>query len=149
MWSELLAESTRLFDEFDWLSREMDRLFEPLGSPGLRSALGSGYPTVNVATDDHAVHVLVFAPGVAADKIDVQVQGRNLTIAGKRDVVADPAKDDQQIWVNERFAGEFRRSLMLPEDLDTAKVEAQNRDGVLWIRIARSEAAKPRKIQIH
>ena len=148
MCSELLAESTRLFDEFDWLSREMDRLFEPVGSPGLRSVLGGGYPTVNVASDDSAVHVLVFAPGIAPDKLDVSLQGRNLTISGKREAVA-AARDEHQIWVNERFAGEFRRALTLPEDVDASKVEAQSRDGVLWVRIARSEAARPRKIQIH
>jgi HSP20 family protein len=147
MWSELLTESTRLFDDFDWLSREMDRLFEPLGSPGLRSTFGGGYPTVNVASDDNALHVLVFAPGIAADQLDVSLQGRNLTISGKRE--GHPDSDDNQVWMNERFAGEFRRSLTLPEDLDTAKVEAQSRDGVLWIRLARSEAAKPRKIAIH
>jgi HSP20 family protein len=147
MWNEMLNESTRLFDQFDWLSREMDRLFEPLGSPGLRSALGSGYPTVNVASDDDAVHVLVFAPGIAAKELDVSLQGRNLTISGKREG-ASP-KDDHQLWTSERFAGEFRRSLTLPEDLDADKVEAQSRDGVLWIRIGRSDATKPRRIQIH
>lgn len=147
MWNELLAESTRLFDDFDWLSREMDRLFEPLGSPTLRSSPRSGYPTVNVATEEDKVHVLVFAPGISADKMDVSVQGNTLSVAARREPEA--ASDDRQIWVNERFAGEFRRTLTLPEDVDATRVEAQSRDGVLWIRIARSEVARPRKIQVH
>lgn len=147
MWTELLAESTRLFDEFDWLSREMDRLFEPLGSPSLRSQLGGGYPSVNVVTDEDAFHVLMFAPGITPDQLDVSVQGRNLMISGKRE--APSTGDDRQFWINERFAGEFKRALTLPDDLDPARVEAQSRDGVLWIRVGRSEAAKPRKIAVH
>ena len=38
MWNTLFGESTSLFDEFNWLSREMDRLFEPMGIPALRTA---------------------------------------------------------------------------------------------------------------
>lgn len=146
MWNDLIAESTRLFDEFDWLTREMDRLFEPLGVPSLRSTSPGGYPTVNVATEEDKVHVLVFAPGTTADQLDVQVQGNVLSIGGKR----EPAAADQdQMWINERFAGQFRRTLTLPEDVDPQRVEAQSRDGVLWIQVARSEAARPRKIQVH
>ena len=147
MWTQLLSEPTRLFDEFDWLTREMDRLFEPMGIPGLRSTSPGGYPTVNVATEEDKVHVLVFAPGIASDKLDVQVQGNVLSISGKRDGVA--ADGDTRIWADERFAGEFRRVLTLPDDVDPNRVEAQTRDGVLWIQVGRSEAARPRKIQVH
>src|ERR1044071_4300143 len=113
MWSELLTESTRLFDEFDWLTREMDRLFEPMGVPGLRSTSLSGYPTVNVATEEDKVHVLVFAPGIRSDQLEVQVQGNVLSISGKRDDVA--TGDDTRVWADERFAGEFRRVVTLME----------------------------------
>lgn len=146
MWNDLIAESTSLFDEFDWLTREMDRLFEPLGVPGLRSTSPGGYPTVNVATEEDKVHVLVFAPGLTADQLDVQVQGNVLSIGGKREPVAS---GESQIWINERFAGQFRRTLTLPEDVDPQRVEARSRDGVLWIQVERSEAARPRKIQVH
>lgn len=147
MWNDFIAEPTRLFDEFDWLSREMDRLFEPLGVPGLRSTANGGYPTVNVATEEDKVHVLVFAPGIPSDKLDVQVQGNVLSVSGRREL---PQSDDgTRTWISERFAGEFRRTLTLPEDVDPQRVEAQTRDGVLWIQLARSEAARPRKVQIH
>ena len=147
MWTQLLSEPTRLFDEFDWLTREMDRLFEPMGIPGLRSTSPGGYPTVNVATEEDKVHVLVFAPGIASDELDVQVQGNVLSISGKRDELA--TDQDTRIWADERFAGEFRRVLTLPDDVDPNRVEAQTRDGVLWIQVGRSEAARPRKIQVH
>lgn len=147
MWSQLLSESTRLFDEFDWLTREMDRLFEPMGIPGLRSTSPGGYPAINVATEEDKVHVLVFAPGIPAEHLDVQVQGNVLSISGKREGLA--AGDGTRVWSEERFAGEFRRVLTLPDDVDPNRVEANSREGVLWIQVGRSEAARPRKIQIH
>lgn len=148
MWNELLSESTALFDEFDRVRRELDRLFEPFGGPAdLRSVGRGAFPTVNVANEEDAVHVLVFAPGMAADAFDVSVQGNLLTITGKR---ALPIEDTtSQIWVNERFAGDFRRTLGLPDDVDPGRVEATYRDGVLWIKVQRREAARPRKIRIH
>ena len=149
MWNALLSESTSLFDEFNWLSREMDRLFEPMGIPALRTA-GSGYPAVNVATEDDKVHVLVFAPGLDPEKLDVSILGNVLTVQGSRAAPAAPnGRDGSQIWLNERFAGSFRRSLTLPDDVDPTRVEAQSRNGVLWIRVQRQESARPRRIQVH
>jgi HSP20 family protein len=148
MWNELLSESTALFDEFDRVRRELDRLFEPFGGPAdLRSVGRGAFPTVNIANEEDSVHVLVFAPGMAADAFDVTVQGNLLTITGKRELPAADAA--AQSWVSERFAGEFRRTMGLPDDVDASKVDAQYRDGVLWIRLQRREAARPRKIQIH
>ena len=85
MWNTLFGESTSLFDEFNWLSREMDRLFEPMGIPALRTA-GSGFPAVNVATEDDKVHVLVFAPGIAPGRLDVSILGNVLTVQGRREL---------------------------------------------------------------
>ena len=147
MWNELLSESTALFDEFDRVRREFDRVFEPFGGAAdLRSVGRGAYPTVNIANEEDCVHVLVFAPGLAADAFDVTVQGNLLTITGKREL---PANDKAQAWVSERFAGEFRRTMGLPDHVDPAKVDAQYRDGVLWIKLQRRETARPRKIQIH
>src|SRR5512147_2333063 len=83
MWNTFFGESTSLFDEFNWLSREMDRLFEPMGVPALRTA-DSGFPAVNVATEEDKVHVLVFAPGVDAATLDVSMIGNVLTLRGQR-----------------------------------------------------------------
>lgn len=148
MWNELLSESTALFDEFDRIRREMDRLFEPFGGPAdLRSLGRGGFPTVNVASEEDTVHVLVFAPGLKPDAFELSVQGNLLTVAGKREL---PLADDKtEGWVSERFSGEFRRTLGLPEEVDPNRVDAQYRDGVLWIRLQRPETARPRKIQVH
>ena len=146
MWNTMFGESTSLFDEFNWLSREMDRLFEPMGIPALRAA-GSGFPAVNVATEEDKVHVLVFAPGIPPDKLDVSILGNVLTVQGQRDLPDVP--EGAQVWVNERIGGRFCRTMTLPDDVDPQRVEARSRDGVLWIQVMRQEAARPRQIPVH
>ncbi len=146
MWNTLFGESTSLFDEFNWLSREMDRLFEPMGIPALRTA-GGGFPAVNVATEEAKVHVLVFAPGIDPATLDVSIVGNVLTVKGRRDALEVP--EGTQSWVRERPAGRFVRTLTLPDDVDPQRVEAQSRDGMIWIQVMRDEAARPRRIQVH
>ena len=146
MWYTGFGESTSLFDEFNWLSREMDRLFEPMGIPALRTA-GRGFPAVNVATEEDKVHALVFAPGVDPSKIEVSILGNVLTVQGSREMPEIP--EDAQVWVKERLDGRFIRSMTLPDDIDPQRVEAQSRDGVLWIQVMRQEAARPRRIEVH
>ena len=108
MWNTLFGESTSLFDEFNWLSREMDRLFEPMGIPALRTA-GSGFPAVNVATEEDKVHVLVFAPSIDPSALDVSILGNVLTVQGRREMPAVP--EGAQIWVKERLDGRFVRTM--------------------------------------
>jgi HSP20 family protein len=146
MWNTWLGESTSLFDEFNWLSREMDRLFEPMGVPALRTA-GGGFPTVNVATEEEKVHVLVFAPGIDPASLNVSMLGNVLTVEGRRDMPEVP--EGSQAWVRERPFGRFVRTLRLPDDVDPQVVEAQSRDGLVWIQVKRQEAARPRRIQVH
>jgi HSP20 family protein len=146
MWNTLLGESTSLFDEFNWLSREMERLFEPMGVPALRTA-GGGFPAVNVATEEDKVHVLFFAPGIDPAGLEVSMIGNVLTVKGRRDLPEAP--EGAQAWVRERPAGRFVRTLTLPDDVDPQRVEAQSRDGLVWIQVMRNEAARPRRIQVH
>ena len=75
------------------------------------------------------------------------MQGNVLSVSGRREL--PQSADGTRTWISERFDGEFRRTLTLPEDVDPQRVEAKTRDGVLWIQLARNEAARPRKVQIH
>lgn len=56
---------------------------------------------------------------------------------------------DTNVYVRERFNGTFRRVISLPEDVDTARIDATYRDGLLRISIARQESAQPRRITVN
>ncbi len=137
--------SRDVFAELNRLQRDMQQAFDVSSSRG--SARGS-YPAMNVGATPESVEVSCFAPGVDPNSIDVNIEKGILTIVGerKRDV---PAKDDKiNLYVDERFAGKFRRVVALPEDADPDAVQASYRDGVLQISVKRRKAAQPRRITI-
>jgi HSP20 family protein len=74
------------------------------------------------------------------------LQQNVLSVYGRREVSHE---SNATYYRNERFEGEFRRSIALPEDIDPDKVEAAYRDGIVEIRVQRREASRPRQIEIH
>jgi len=91
------------------------------------------------------VTVYLFAPGIDAKKLDISIQRNLLTVSGEREV---PRDDQATYYRQERFGGEFRRVISLPDDVDPDKVEASYRDGIVQITVGRRESAKPRQIAI-
>jgi HSP20 family protein len=132
-----------IFAELDRLQREMQQAFDL--SPNIRGVT-RGFPAMNVGGTEKSVEIYAFAPGVDPASLDVQIEKGVLTIAGERKVDAAPEK--ATVHIDERFAGRFRRVVTLPDDIDANAVDANYRDGVLHIRIARREAAQPRRIVI-
>jgi HSP20 family protein len=139
---------TPLLREFQRLEQELDEFFAG-GTPwagGIRSLPPGTFPAVNVASSTDAVNVYVFAPGIDARSLEISLQQNVLTVEGRREPTRDP---DATYYRNERFDGSFRRVITLPEDVDSEKVEASYRDGIVEIRIQRHESSKPRRIEIH
>jgi HSP20 family protein len=85
------------------------------------------------------------APGIAKEDLSLTVEEGVLTVRGSRKA---PEVKDGCYTHNHRWAGEFVRTFRLGNGLDTSKVEANLKDGVLHITIAKSEVAKPREIAI-
>jgi len=103
------------------------------------------FPPVNMFADkDGALVVRAEVPGIAPDDLDVTVETRRLTISGER----KPPAGEGSYHRRERRFGQFSRTIQLPEDLDVGKVSARCLDGVLTVQIARTEAAKPRPIEV-
>ncbi|MGD9522188.1 MULTISPECIES: Hsp20/alpha crystallin family protein [Tepidiphilus] len=138
---------TNLFEEFDRLQRELDRLWSGWPAAIREVALDTVYPAINIGRTPEAVEVYAFVPGVDPAKLEVTLEQGVLTIAGERSSPI-PENDQVTVYANERFAGKFRRTISLSEDLDPDKVEATYRDGVLRLRIARKAHLQPRRIEI-
>jgi len=137
VFNDLFGDMTRFQDEFQ-------RMFGRNVFGGSRWAPTG--PAMNVWADEQAVYVEVDLPGTNVDKLDVSVtEGNKLTIQGERPVLETP----NAVWHRqERGAGNFTRTLTLPTMVDANKVEAKYENGVLRLTLPRSEAAKPRKIEI-
>jgi HSP20 family protein len=135
-----------LYDQFRHLQQEMDDLFGRWpASTGIRSAVRGAYPPVNVGSTPDAVDVYVFAAGLDSKSVDLTIEKNLLTVSGKREV---PVNDGAQYYRRERFSGEFRRVITLPDEVDPERANASYRDGILRITVPRLESARPRQIQI-
>ena len=89
--------------------------------------------------------VYLFAAGLDPKKLDLTIQQNLLIVSGTRPA---PAQTEADYYRKERYDGEFRRVITLPDDVDSDRVQASYRDGVLQITVQRREASRPRQISV-
>lgn len=83
-------------------------------------------------------------PGVSKDGVEVTVENGKLTLVGRRN---DPTTTGRTVY-RERSKAEYRRVFDLDPSIDTSKVSASIEQGLLTIRLQKSEALKPRRIAV-
>jgi HSP20 family protein len=134
------------FDDRRPSENEMDQLLSSTAYPaGIRTVPRGTFPPINIGSTSERVDVYVFAAGVDPHSIDVSIQQNLLSVSGSRRLAANPEAD---YYRRERFDGDFRRVIALPEDADPDRVEAKYREGVLQITVQRRKAPKPRQVEI-
>ena len=103
-------------------------------------------PLVDIAEDEKEYVVKAELPELSRENLRVTVENGTLIISGERKFEKEEnAKKYHRI---ERSYGTFARSFGLPEDADAEKVDADFKDGVLKVRIGKSEAARPKQIEV-
>ena len=102
-------------------------------------------PPVDIYEDASGITLLADLPGVGREELSIGVDGRQLTIEAP--LKLGEASSLSAVYAEVR-ANHFRRSFELSGDLDTAKIDAGLRDGVLTLRIPKLEQAKPRRIDV-
>lgn len=100
---------------------------------------------IDIRTSEEDYMVQAFLPGVLPEDLDVVIESNIVTIKGELKIERN---EDDQYLLKERPFGMFQRSFELPDDVDAEKVEAELKNGVLSLRLPKSELAKPRKIKI-
>ncbi|MBY4896670.1 Hsp20/alpha crystallin family protein [Cupriavidus sp. AU9028] len=177
MYGSLLSAPGTLFAEFDRLQRELQQAFTTPSSiravaRGSFPAVNIGTTPASVEIYAFAPGIDPASLEVSVDRGLLTIAGQRLAqgaASGGADPEANAAADygagkeaegaaaqsapasqgrDVNVYVRERFNGSFRRVITLPEDVDTARIEAVYRDGVLRISVARREAAQPRRITV-
>jgi HSP20 family protein len=113
---------------------------------GGRTSGSGAFPLINVFNDGDDFVVVAELPGVKKEDLDIQVRGDTLRIRGRKTIAHS---EGASIHRRERVAGEFDRTVTLPDDIESAKVAAEYRDGVLTLRLPRAESAKPRTVAIN
>lgn len=101
---------------------------------------------LDVRDNDEDYEVSALLPGVSADDLSIQVVGDTVTIQGELKVEYD---EQANYLLRERPVGRFMRTLRLPEPVDSARVEASLKDGVLTLHIPKAEEARPKTIKVN
>ncbi|PYQ69640.1 MAG: molecular chaperone [Acidobacteria bacterium] len=104
-------------------------------------------PPVDIfQTGDHELVLKAELPDMTRDEIDITVENFVLTIKGEKKAVSE-VKDDQYHHIERRY-GTFSRSFSLPQTVDSNRVSAEYKNGVLTVRLPLREEAKPRSIKV-
>ncbi|KPK86170.1 MAG: hypothetical protein AMJ81_01960 [Phycisphaerae bacterium SM23_33] len=127
------------------IQRELDRVSWPW-TAGARRIGGGTYPPVNVYESDAEVVVQCEVAGVEPSDLDVSITGETLTVKGIKKPL--PREEELNFIRRERGSGEFTRTVVLPNEVDAEKVEANLRDGVMTIRLPKKAAGKPTRVEI-
>lgn len=136
--STLRSEFDQLFDRF---FGEFEGAFPEMTGGG-----GAWLPAFELSEAGDDILVKAELPGVDPKDVEVTVSGNILTIAGeKRDEVE---QREGVTYRCERRFGRFQRSIELPAAVDADKVRAENANGVLTVRLPRSETHRPRRVKI-
>jgi HSP20 family protein len=130
------------FERLPNLQEELERLFNFPSVTGITT----WQPALDVYEEKDNYVVKVELPGVNKEDVKLSLEQGTLTITGERKAETKP--ETTEVHLSERFYGRFQRSLNLPETLAVDQVKAQFKDGVLTVTLPKSEAAKPRQIDI-
>ncbi len=129
---------------------EMNRMFDQFFRGGTGEEAGWGVrtwaPPVDLYETDDALILKAELPGMSKDDVSVEVHRNTLLLRGERKHEAE-VKEDRYHRV-ERAYGTFQRSFVLPTVVDQEHVQASYKDGILELRLPKSEAAKPKRIAI-
>ena len=102
-------------------------------------------PAVDIVESGVGITLLADLPGVSKERLTVQVDGETLTIEGRAQI---EVPETIELLHSEVRSPYFRRTFTLSRDLDPAKIEATLKNGVLQMHIPKSEAARPKRIEV-
>lgn len=129
-----------IFDDMYELRNMVDRFFDDIPAQTRRR----DYPYVSIYEGNDEITVKALAPGIKPEDFNVQLIDSSLIIQGEK-------KDDysnQPYIRKERLFGKFNKSVKLPYRVDPDRVSAEMKNGILTVKVLRSEETKPKRIEI-
>ncbi len=102
-------------------------------------------PKTNIVEHEDAYELEMTVPGMTKENIQLEVEDETLTVEG---MVQDNKEEEVQpkFFRREFQVGAFKRSFKLPKTLDVEKIEANYKDGILYIRLPKTEKVATRKL---
>jgi HSP20 family protein len=134
-------------DQWTNLRDEINRLFEsPFGDGGRESEFFGWAPPLDLYEDKDFLIVKAELPGMKKEDIEISLHQGSLIISGERK--EEVQNGEAEASRAERFFGRFQRSMELPKPVDANKVTANYKDGILTVKLPKTEESKPRQITV-
>ncbi len=134
------------FRELRNVEHAINQAWRGYGGDAESPPAGSWRVPLDVVREEDGLTVHASLPGIDAENIEVSVEDSVLTIAAATLSEAERKQDDYLL--RERRSGSFRRSLRLPDSVDTEAIKPVYRNGVLTITIPKAESGKPRRLAV-
>jgi HSP20 family protein len=127
--------------------KNMDKLFDDFFFYSPTELFSNEWdPEIDVMEDDKAIRVRADIPGIDEKDLEVKLENNNLVISGEK---KEETKDEKKNYIfSERKFGSFCRTISLPEGVNSDKIKAEFRKGVLQIEIPREDIKENKKIKI-
>lgn len=139
------------WDPFRDVEDMFDRYTRSIGMPMRRrgpavAESGDWSPRVDISETDNHFQILAEIPGINRDDVKINIEDGVLTIRGER----KEEKEDtgRKFHRMERYYGVFSRSFSLPPNVDESRIEAIFKEGLLTLQLPKTEAAKPKSIEV-
>ena len=137
--------------EMTTMQNRINRLFNapywPAGRMDDKTGMDMWNPAVDLyEKDDHFV-IKAELPGVDKKNIAIDLKDRVLTLSGERSY--ENEVKEENYYRRERSYGKFQRVFTLPADVDSDKIKAEFKDGLLQIEVPKPERQKPKQVTIH
>jgi HSP20 family protein len=131
------------------LQEEINRLFGTVNGNDSSSATASWVPAVDIHEYTDRFELYLDVPGVDPDRVELTLEDGVLTLSGERLEQGTQRNRDEPLFRRtERGLGHFYRRFVLPDTVDSDKVKATGKHGVLTVTIPKQAKAMPRRIQI-
>ncbi len=130
------------------VDRDFDTVFDSFfKAPVFRSEYNCDFmPRIDIVEEKDSISLQIELPGMKKDEIKVVVEDGALTVSGER---KQETRDEDTNYIRvERDHGSFSRSFTLPENIDSERVSAEYKDGLLHITMQKTEKAKPKEIAV-
>ena len=127
----------RIFNDPHWFTGRMDD----------DTGMGSWNPAVDLYEKDDYFVIKAELPGVDKKDIAIDLKDRVLTLSGERSYENEVKEDSY--YRRERSYGKFQRAFALPAEVDSDKIKAEFKDGLLQIEVPKPEEQKPKQVTIH
>lgn len=129
---------------FDLL-REMNKVRNDMNRIVNNRGYYNAYPAVNVYDNEEDIKIEALIPGASKDSLDISIENNVLSIKGE---IKDHKSEDDKVIREEREYGKFQKSMKIGIPIDVDNIDAEYKDGILGIKLKKSEEAKPKKILV-